>query len=49
MRFDINKKENIQGQEFALSPLGKEYFITAILNVSGNISDLINRCLKKLV
>ena len=49
MRFDVNKKENIQGQEFALSPLGKEYFITAILNVSGNISDLINRCLKKLV
>ena len=29
MRFDINKKENIKGQEFALSPLGKKYFITA--------------------
>ena len=48
MRFDINLKENIKGQEFALSPLGKKYFITAILNVSGNISDFINKCLQKI-
>jgi len=48
MRFDINQKENINGQEFALSPLGKKYFVTAILNVSGNISDFINKCLKKI-
>ena len=48
MRFDINKKENIKGQEFALSPLGKRYFITAILNVSGNITDFINKCLQKI-
>ena len=48
MRFDINKKENIKGQEFALSPLGKKYFITAILNVSGNISDFIKKCLQKI-
>ena len=48
MRFDINQKENIKGQEFALSPLGKKYFITAILNVSGNISDFINKCLQKI-
>jgi len=41
-------KENIKGQEFALSPLGKKYFITAILNVSGNISDFINKCLQKI-
>ena len=48
MRFDINKKENIKGQEFALSPLGKKYFITAILNVSGNISDFIKKCLQQI-
>lgn len=36
MRFDIN--ENPEGTRFAMSPVGKKYFVNAVLKVSGLIS-----------
>lgn len=36
MRFDIN--ENPEGVQFALSPVGKRYFVNAVLKVSGMIT-----------
>ncbi|MBM3395733.1 MAG: hypothetical protein FJY37_14105 [Betaproteobacteria bacterium] len=36
MRFDIN--ENPEGVRFAMSPVGKKYFVNAVLKVTGRIS-----------
>jgi len=36
MRFDIN--ENPEGVKFAMSPVGKKYFVSAVLKVTGRIS-----------
>ena len=38
MRFSIDGATNAEGQAFALSPLGKKYFTTVILNLTGIVS-----------
>lgn len=38
MRFSIQDATNVEGQRFALSPLGKKYFVTAILKLTGIVS-----------
>ena len=38
MRFSIGDATNADGQRFAYSPLGKKYFVTAILKLTGIIS-----------
>ena len=38
MRFSIQDATNAEGQRFAYSPLGKKYFVTAILKLTGIIS-----------
>jgi hypothetical protein len=42
MRFEIS--ESPEGTQFALSPIGKRYFVNAVLNVSG----MINRRLQEV-
>ncbi|HWH47463.1 MAG TPA: hypothetical protein VN664_06660 [Burkholderiales bacterium] len=42
MRFSIQDATNIEGQRFALSPLGKKYFVTAILKLTGIVSRRID-------
>ena len=43
MRFSIQDAANADGQAFALSPLGKKYFTTAILNLTGIVSRRIDQ------
>ncbi|MEK6209991.1 MAG: hypothetical protein AABM64_06390 [Pseudomonadota bacterium] len=38
MRFSIQDATNVEGQRFALSPLGKKYFVTAILKLTGIVN-----------
>lgn len=38
MRFSIEDATNVEGTRFALSPLGKKYFVTAILKLTGIVS-----------
>lgn len=38
MRFSIDDASNYEGTRFALSPLGKKYFVTAMLQVTGMVS-----------
>ena len=38
MRFSIQDAANAEGQRFALSPLGKKYFVTAVLKLTGIVS-----------
>lgn len=38
MRFSIEGAANAEGQRFALSPLGKKYFVTAVLKLTGLLS-----------
>jgi hypothetical protein len=38
MRFSIQDVANAEGQRFALSPLGKKYFVTAVLKLTGIVS-----------
>jgi alkyl hydroperoxide reductase subunit AhpF len=38
MRFSIQDASNADGQRFALSPLGKKYFVTAVLKLTGIMS-----------
>ncbi len=45
MRFSIQDMANADAQAFALSPLGKKYFTTAILNLTG----IVNRHIDELV
>lgn len=42
MRFSIQGAANAEGQRFALSPLGKKYFITAVLKLTGIVSRRID-------
>lgn len=42
MRFSIEDATNAEGQRFAYSPLGKKYFVTAILKLTGIISRRID-------
>lgn len=44
MRFSIQDAANAEGQRFALSPLGKKYFVTAVLKLTG----IVNRRLDEL-
>jgi hypothetical protein len=44
MRFSIQDAANAEGQRFALSPLGKKYFVTAVLKLTG----MVNRRLDDL-
>ncbi len=44
MRFSIQDAANADGQAFALSPLGKKYFVTAILKLTG----IVNRRLDEM-
>lgn len=44
MRFSIQDAANAEGQAFALSSLGKKYFTTAILNLTG----IVNRRLDEI-
>jgi hypothetical protein len=44
MRFSINDATNYEGTRFALSPLGKKYFVTSILKVTG----IVNRRIDEL-
>jgi hypothetical protein len=44
MRFSIEDTANAEGQRFALSPLGKKYFVTAVLKLTG----IVNRRLDDL-
>ncbi|HEV8646316.1 MAG TPA: hypothetical protein VGR01_12195 [Burkholderiales bacterium] len=44
MRFSIQDATNVEGQRFALSPLGKKYFVTAILKLTG----IVNRRIDEL-
>lgn len=41
MRFDIN--ENPESVRFAMSPVGKKYFVNAVLKVTGRISQRLYR------
>ncbi len=42
MRFSIQDAANSEGQRFALSPLGKKYFVTAILKLTGIVNRRID-------
>jgi len=42
MRFSIEDATNVEGQRFALSPLGKKYFVTAILKLTGIVNRRID-------
>ena len=42
MRFSIQDATNVDGQRFAYSALGKKYFVTAILKLTGIISRRID-------
>ena len=42
MRFSIGEATNHEGTRFALSPLGKKYFVTAMLKVTGLVSRRID-------
>ena len=42
MRFSVQGTDNADAQAFALSPLGKKYFTTVILNLTGVISRQID-------
>ncbi len=42
MRFSIEGTANAEGQAFALSPLGKRYFTTVILNLTGMLNQRID-------
>jgi hypothetical protein len=42
MRFSIGEATNQEGTRFALSPLGKKYFVTAMLKVTGLVSRRID-------
>ena len=42
MRFSIQDAANADGQAFALSPLGKKYFTTAMLNLTGIVNRRID-------
>jgi len=42
MRFSIQDATNVEGQRFALSPLGKKYFVTAILKLTGIVNRRID-------
>lgn len=42
MRFSIDDATNYEGTRFALSPLGKKYFVTSILKVTGIVSRRID-------
>jgi hypothetical protein len=44
MRFSINDATNYEGTRFALSPLGKKYFVSSILKVTG----IVNRRIDEL-
>ena len=44
MRFSIQDAANADGQAFALSPLGKKYFTTIVLNLTG----IVNRQLEQV-
>ena len=44
MRFSIQDAANGEGQRFALSPLGKKYFVTAILKLTG----IVNRRIEEV-
>ena len=43
MRFSIQGAANADGQAFALSPLGKKYFTTVILNLTGIVNRRIEQ------
>ena len=43
MRFSVKGTDNADAQAFALSPLGKTYFTTVILNLTGIISRRIEQ------
>jgi hypothetical protein len=43
MRFSIQDAANADGQAFALSPLGKKYFVTAVLKLTGIVSHRIDQ------
>lgn len=42
MRFSLHDAANVEGQRFALSPLGKKYFATAVLKLTGMLSRRID-------
>jgi hypothetical protein len=42
MRFSIQDATNVEGQRFALSQLGKKYFVTAILKLTGIVNRRID-------
>jgi len=42
MRFSIQDAANAEGQAFALSPLGKRYFTTVILNLTGMVNQRLD-------
>ncbi len=42
MRFSIQDAANAEGQRFALSPLGKKYFATAVLKLTGIVNRRID-------
>ncbi len=42
MRFSIEDASNHEGTRFALSPLGKKYFVTAMLKITGMVSRRID-------
>jgi len=42
MRFSIQDATNVEGTRFALSPLGKKYFVSSILKVTGIVSRRID-------
>lgn len=48
MRFSIEGAANAEGQRFALSPLGKKYFITAVLKLTGIVSRRIDELAAQL-
>lgn len=42
MRFSLQDVANVEGQRFALSPLGKKYFVAAVLKLTGLVSRRID-------
>ena len=48
MRFSIEDATNADGQQFAYSPLGKKYFVTAMLKLTGIISHRIDELARAL-
>jgi hypothetical protein len=48
MRFSIQGTTNADGQAFALSPLGKKYFVTAMLKLTGIVSRRIDELAARL-